>query len=97
MRYEYENVHTQWENDGQPRGMFWNPPPQSGNLFKRTFLGHPGFMALKLLLITPDWVKHSVEAAGHLKRFRQFGLYWNIGLLIWFLLFALLTSAFTLR
>jgi hypothetical protein len=29
VRLEYQEYRTQWEQDGQPRGVFWTPPEAS--------------------------------------------------------------------
>ena len=79
VRYEYENVPVQWNNDGRPRGYLWKPPSQPGKTYKNMLLGHPSVLAVKLLFITPNWVIPNTEAAGYLKRSRQLALYWNIG------------------
>lgn len=98
IRYEYENLRDQWEKDGQPRGMFWKPPSPAGNRFKRMFLGNPGIAALKLTFVTPAWARLNTEAAKYLKRYRQFVLFWNIGLLVWFfVIFPSLIVVFTPR
>ena len=97
VRYEYENAPVQWNKDGQPRGYFWKPPSQSRNSHKNISLGHPSVSAFKLLFITPKWVKPDTEAAGYLKRARQFALYWNVGILLWLVLFFARTGALTLK
>ncbi len=96
IKYEYENLPEQWEKDGQPRGMFWKPAGKKIKLFNRFVRGNVGFAALRLIFITPKWVKENPESTAHLKQLRKFTLFWNIGVLtLFFVVFPAILVVFT--
>ena len=96
IKYEYENLPEQWEKDRQRRGMFWRPKGKKITLFNRLVGGSPGFAALKLIFITPNWVKGNPEPTSYLKQLRKFTLFLNIGVITWFVvIFPALLVVFT--
>jgi|WetSurMetagenome_2_1015567.scaffolds.fasta_scaffold698293_1 hypothetical protein len=85
IKYQYENLHQQWEKDRQPYGMFWKPELEKIGMFNRVFFGSPAISSFRFIFTTPEWVKNDPESMSNIKKFRKFLLLWNVGVVVWFL------------
>ncbi len=82
IKFLYENL-----KEGQPFGMFWRPSMKNVKLKNRLFFSNPGIKAFQYLFFTPDWVKEHPEAMLDFREFRKFSLYWNIGIVLFWILY----------
>src|SRR5687768_664893 len=71
VKYEYENFPEQWEQDGQPRGMFWKSQGKEASLLHQFFLSNPTIAAFRFLFKTPQWVKDNSEPTAYIRQFRK--------------------------
>jgi hypothetical protein len=66
-----------WLADGSPWGFFWRPP---GSAFAGTF--SRGWVSMKWILVTPEWVRDDQRAKKLLRRMRVCIGVWNVGVLV---------------
>ena len=98
IKYECENLPEQWEKDWQPTGMFWRPKGKQVSTMNRLFRGNPAIAFFRFLFSTPKWVKEHPEPAAHIKQLRRYTLFWNIGVITWFVvIFPAILFVFTPR
>jgi len=64
VRQEYEKHRTAWENDGQPRPMFWIPPETVVGGWYLTYRSGRAFhlAAWRWLFATPEWIRGHRDA-----------------------------------
>jgi hypothetical protein len=83
IRYEYAYHRDEWERDGRPNAPFFRPPEttwfRSGLAYQRCALSWP--------LYTPLWMRADPAAKVLHSRLWSCVLIWNLGLIIWILLF----------
>jgi hypothetical protein len=98
VKFECENLPEQWKKDWQPRGMFWKSQEKKMNLLNRFLLSNPAIAIFRFTFTTPEWVKENPEPTIHIKELRKFALFWNIGVVVWFLaIFPAILIVFTPR
>jgi len=83
LRAEYEQHRPAWEIDGRPAGFFWRAQ-ECDFLFSKLAKMR---LTLVWLFRTPAWVASSPDLVAMLRRHRIAVLIWNVGVLIWFVLF----------
>jgi len=83
LRAEYEQHRPVWEADGRPAGFFWHAQECDFFISKLARIR----LALVWLFRTPAWIASSPALVTMLRRHRFAVLVWNIGILIWFVLF----------
>ena len=89
IRYGYAFHRSSWERDGRPNGFLFRPPEitwfGSGMAFQRCALSWP--------LHTPPWIRTEATAKALHTRLRWCVLTWNVGLILWIVLFLWYLSA----
>jgi hypothetical protein len=83
LRAEYEQHRPAWETDGRPAGFFWRAQESGFFLSKLAVIR----LSFAWLFRTPAWVASSPALVTMLRRHRYAVLVWNIGVLVWFVIF----------
>jgi predicted small integral membrane protein len=81
------------ENPQSQQGKVENPRLWEISTLKSIIMSNDPMMAFIFIFTTPNWVKENPEARHYHKEFRKFTLFWNIGVLLWFLVFFILTTS----
>ena len=83
LRSEYLQHRKAWDADGRPAGFFWRAPECD------FFTSHLACsrLALAWLFRSPPWVVASPALKTQLRQQRWAVAIWNLGVLIWFVLF----------
>jgi len=87
LRSEYQQHREAWYADGRPAGFFWRAPECD---FIMSHLARSR-IAFTWLFSTPAWVEASPVFATQLRHQRWAVLVWNVGVLVWFVFFWMLT------
>jgi hypothetical protein len=82
VKIEHEKYSQEWINDGKPKGFFWRSA-QCTWLSSAMALQRLSF---QWLFTTPTWIRIDSEALLHLKRLRMFVLFFNVGIIVWFVI-----------
>ena len=64
VRREYEEHRALWENDGQPRPMFWIPPETVVGGWFVTYRSGRAFhiVSWRWLFVTHEWIRRNTDA-----------------------------------
>ena len=76
-KFDIENPRNQRELIEQPQ--LWDI-----STLKSIIMNNDPLMMFIFIFTTPKWVKENPEAQHYHKEFRKFTLFWNIGVLLWF-------------
>jgi len=86
VKIEHEKYNHEWIKDGKPIGFFWRSS-QCTWLSSAMALQRLSF---RWLFTTPPWIRNDSDALLHLKRLRLFVLFFNVGIIAWFVISVLI-------
>jgi hypothetical protein len=89
VRHEYQFHRAAWEQDGRPTGYVFCPLEATLVRSRLAF----GRLSMAWLFWTPAWVRDDSAARKLLSRLRWCVLVWNIGIIIFFVLFFVCSAA----
>jgi hypothetical protein len=83
LRIEHDHNYDAWDKDGRPLGFFWWTRECSwiGSSVARNRL------SFRWLFRTPSWVSQSPTSVRALRHFRLAVLIWNVGVLLWAIIY----------